>query len=130
MSAFLGLTPTVRIRIENSFLGKAYPSVGAAVAVVDTGYEGFLAVPKDVFRRVSLQELQLTKRTLLLADGRPLGSEGVLATLVVPELASRLYGFVECYDGLEEIILGTTALARFKMLFDYCVRKFRIEKCP
>lgn len=55
MSGLLGLTPTLRVVLRNPLLGKRYPEGGEALAVVDTGYEGFIALPWEVFSALSLR---------------------------------------------------------------------------
>lgn len=130
MSSFLGTIPIVQIRIENPLLRKAYPAEGAAIAIIDSGYEGFVSVPKDIFREASLDELQSTKRTLLLANGTLLNTEGVHATVVLPNHELRIDGFIETYDGLEEVILGTGALANFRLLLNYCANAINVQACP
>jgi predicted aspartyl protease len=69
LSSLLGLTPTMRVVVRNPLLEKRYPIEGEILAVVDTGYEGFVALPRDVFDSLSFDELQLEKRRLILANG-------------------------------------------------------------
>jgi len=130
MSGLLNLTPTLRIVIENPLLGKSYPATGELVAVVDTGYEGFLAVPREVFTSLSLDELQQEKRTLILANGTALSSEGAYCTLRVPAVPLKADGLVETYEGLKEVLLGVEALSSSKVLLDYCSRRIKVERCP
>lgn len=100
------------------------------VAVIDTGYEGFLAIPSDIFKHLKLDALQLQSRTLVLANGDILTSKGAYATLEIPQIPIKLSGFVETYNGLEEIILGVEALSRFKSTLDYCTKRISIQPCP
>ncbi len=100
------------------------------VTVIDSGYEGFLAVPMDVFKHLRLDELQQQSRTLVLANGDIVTSNGAYATMEVPHLHAMLNGFVETYHGLEEIILGVLALSRFKLTLDYCLNKVGLQPCP
>jgi clan AA aspartic protease len=130
LSAFLNLTPTVRVVIGNPFSGTRYPSEKSVVAVIDSGYEGFLAVPTDVFKHLRLDELQQQRRTLVLANGDIVTSNGAYATLEMPHLPVKLNGFLETYRGLEEIILGVQALSRFKSTLDYCSKKVTLQPCP
>ncbi|MBI3116597.1 MAG: clan AA aspartic protease [Thaumarchaeota archaeon] len=129
MSSFLDLTPTVGVRLENTMLGKAYPTEESVLAVIDSGYEGFVAVPRKIFRVVALDELQLESRTLVLANGYPLTSEGAYATLGIPQISFRADGFVESYEGLDEILLGSQALRNLRVYLDYCSKRVRLQKC-
>lgn len=130
MSGLVNLTPTLRVAIRNPLLDKAYPPEGVALAVIDTGYEGFMALPRDVFELLSLHTLQLQKRVLVLANGARLTAEGAYCTLSVPDIAVNVDGFVETYEGLDEILLGTEALTNFRVLLDYCSKRLRVERCP
>ena len=130
MSAFLNLTPVVRIVLENPFSKILYPPDGSVVATIDSGYEGFLATPMSVFEQLRLDELQQISRTLVLANGEILTSKGTYATLRLPHLAVKLDGFVETYRGLDEIILGVQALSHFNATLDYCSRRVSLRTCP
>jgi clan AA aspartic protease len=130
LSAFLNLTPTVQIVLENPFSGTSYPAEGSVVATIDSGYEGFLTIPTNVFEQLRLDELQQSSRTLVLANGKVLTSNGVYATLRLPYLSVELDGFVETYEGLDEIILGVEALSHFNATLDYCSRRVSLHACP
>ena len=120
----------MRIVLRNPLLGKRYPGEGHEVlAVVDTGYEGFVAVPNDVFVSLSFGELQLETRRLVLANGAVLEAKGAYGAFEAPLLSLESDGFVETYDGLGEVLLGVEALSRSKVLLDYCTRVLRIEPC-
>jgi clan AA aspartic protease len=129
LSAFLNLTPTVRVAVGNPFSRERYPPDESVLAVIDTGYEGFLAVPTDVFERLHLHELQQQSRDLVLANGDIVTSNGVYASLEMSHPHIKLDGFVETYYGLEEMILGVQALCRFRSTFDYCSKKIRLQPC-
>jgi clan AA aspartic protease len=126
----VGLTPTIRVVVSNPLLKKRYPEDGLALAVVDTGYEGFVALPRDVFEALSFYELRLEKRKLILANGTVLGSEGAYGGLAAPGVPLSVDGFVEAYEGLEEILLGVEAISRARMTLDYCNRRVKVEACP
>ncbi len=100
------------------------------VAVIDTGYEGFLAVPTEIFEHLHLHELQQQSRDLVLANGDIVTSNGVYASLEMSHPRIKLNGFVETYHGLQEMILGVQALCRFKSTFDYCSKKISLQPCP
>jgi clan AA aspartic protease len=129
LTAFLNLTPVVRIVLENPFSGVLYPADGSVVATIDTGYEGFLTVPMNVFEQLRLDELQQSSRTLLLANSETLTSNGTYATVRLPHLSVKLDGFVETYRGLDEIILGVQALSHFDAILDYCSRRVSLRTC-
>ena len=129
MSSFLNLTPTVRVALKNPFSGERYPATESVLAVIDTGYEGFMAAPTDVFNKLGFNELQQERRTLVLANGTVLKANGVYGGVEMPHLASEMNGFIETYEGLDEIILGVDVLSRFKSTLDYCTQRITIEQC-
>ena len=130
MSGLVGLIPTLRVVVRNPLLDKRYPAEGQILAVIDTGYEGFVALPRDVFASLSFSELHLEKRRLILANGTVLSAEGAYGALRAPDLPLDADGFVETYEGLGEVLLGVEALSRVKILLDYCDRRVKVETCP
>lgn len=130
MSEFVGLTPSLRVVLRNPLLKKKYPNEGTILSVVDTGYEGFVAVPPDVFEALSLSELRRANRELVLSNGERLGSEGAYGSFLVPEASVGGEGFIETYEGLREVLIGLEALGRTRAVLDYCQRRFGIQPCP
>jgi clan AA aspartic protease len=130
LSDLLGLTPTMRIFVRNPLLGRRYPEEGQVIAVVDTGYEGFVALPRDVFTSLSFNELQTERRRLVLANGDVLSAEGAYGAFGALDVPLDADGFVETYEGLDEVLLGVEALSRAKVLLDYCSRRVKVERCP
>lgn len=130
MSGLLGLTPTLRVVLRNPLLGKRYPEGGEALAVVDTGYEGFIALPWEVFSALSLDELHLEERRLVLANGGTLSAKGCYGAFSAPAVGLSADGFVESYEGLQEVLFGVEALSRARVLLDYCNKRMTAEPCP
>src|SRR5271154_6407324 len=118
------------IVLRNPLFGKRYPPEGETLAVVDTGYEGFIALPREVFTSLSFGELQLEKREFVLANGGRLSAEGAYGAFSAPRVELHADGFVEIYEGLQEVLLGVEALARARVLLDYCNRRMTAEPCP
>lgn len=116
--------------LENPLQNSRFPGEGEALAVLDTGYEGFLSVPREVFHVLGLDRLKVERRTLSLANGSILSTEGTYGTLKLPQLNLSADGFYETYPGLEEIILGTKAISQLRVLLDYCSGLLRLEVCP
>ena len=108
---------------------QVYPPDESAVAVIDTGHEGFLSIPHEIFEKLALEELRIETRTLSLADGSRLTAEGAYATLRLRHLL-KTDGFVETHRGADEIILGSGTLSRFRVLLDYCSKRILLERYP
>ncbi len=130
MTGFIEQTPVLSLILENPLVGARYPEDGEALAVLDTGYEGFLSIPREIFHTLRLESQEVDRRNLSLADGRLTTSEGTYARLLLPELELAFDGFCETYSGLEEIILGTDAIRRMRVLLDYCAGSLKLEVCP
>ena len=98
-------------------------------AVIDTGYEGFASVPNSIFQELGLDMLEGESRRMALPNGALSTTRGSYATLRIPHLSMKIDGFVETFQGLDEIILGVEALVEMKVTLDYCTRRVRMEKC-
>ena len=128
MSGLIGLTPVVRLRVENLLLGKRYPQSGWAEAVIDTGYQGFVAVPRGAFASLSIPRPWTSERSVRLADGSVLRSEMGPGTATVDSEA-EVDGPIETLPGLAEVLVGTQFLSRFRLELDYCLRSAVLARC-
>lgn len=129
MSALLGPTPMVRLRLENVFLERKYPKDGYVEAVIDTGYQGFVAVPGSVFDALSMGQLTTVRREVKLADGTRIRSQVGQGTAVVAGPGAEVDGPIEAVPGLSEVLVGTQFLSRFKLVVDYCLRRASLVPC-
>ena len=129
MSALVGLTPVLRVRLENLFLGRRYPEDGFVEGVGDTGYQGFIAAPEEVFASLSMAELSTVNRDVRLADGTKVKSSVGQGTVMVDGAGVELDGPVETIPGLAEILVGTQLISRFRFELDYCLRRTSITFC-
>ena len=118
--------PFLEISVENPFNGVVYPENGKVLAVVDTGYEGFLMLPKDIFKLLGFDELGLEERKLLLPDGNFIISRGTFGIVRVGDF--KCEGFIEM-SNVDELILGIDFLSNFRVKLDYCVRRLEIYRC-
>jgi clan AA aspartic protease len=129
MSGLLGLAPVVRLRLENPLLGSRYPADGSLEGTIDTGYQGFVAVPRAVFDALRLDELKTAKRVVELADGTRLESRVANATAASIDAGLEVDGPVETIPGLSEVLLGTRFLSHFRLTLDYCLRATSLDPC-
>jgi clan AA aspartic protease len=119
----------LRVKVCNLPLGIEYPKGGSMEAVVDTGYGGFLAVPRDIFDALNFHKMMTRPRQVEVADGRVVGSVVAYGTVKVEE-AREVDGPIETIEGLTEVLVGTHLLADFRMTLDYCLRVASIKPCP
>lgn len=118
--------PCLGIKVENAFTGKRYPESGEVVAIIDTGYEGFLMLPEDIFTELEFSKLSMSERTLLMPDGRILKTKGTYGFVIVNDY--RVDGFIETSE-IGEIILGLEFLSNFRITFDFCLKRLEIDTC-
>ncbi len=129
MSGFVGLVPAVRLRLRNIPLKAEYPANGSMEAIVDTGYEGFLAVPGSVFRAVHLDEIVTRQAKVEVADGRRLQSKVAYGTVELAGVKGEFDGPVETLAGLAEVLVGVRLLSEFRLTLDYCTRAVSVNPC-
>jgi clan AA aspartic protease len=129
LSGFVGLSPVVRMKVRNLPLGAMYPSSGSVQAIVDTGYEGFLLVPRHVFDALSLGDMVVRQRKIEVADGRVVRSAVAYGTVEVSGVEGEIDGPVETMEGVTEVMVGVHLLSRFRLTLDYCLKAFSIRPC-
>ena len=129
MSGFVGLVPAFRLRLRNIPLKTEYPSNGSVEAIVDTGYEGFLAVPSSIFRAVRLDEIVTRQAMVEVVDGRRLQSEVAYGTVELDGVKGEFDGPVETLAGLGEVLVGVRLLSEFRFTLDYCTRAVSVNPC-
>ena len=129
MSGFVGLVPAVRVRLRNLPLRVEYPSDGSVEAVMDTGYEGFLAVPPSIFGALGLDKMMAQSRTVEVADGRRVRSRVAYGTVELEGVKKEVDGPVETFEGLTEVLAGARLLSDFRVTLDYCLRTVALKPC-
>jgi len=129
LSGFVGLVPAFRLRLRNIPLKTEYPSNGSVEAIVDTGYEGFLAVPSSIFCAVRLDEMVTRQAVVEVADGRRLQSEVAYGTVELDGVKGEFDGPVETLAGLGEVLVGVRLLSEFRFTLDYCTRAVSVNPC-
>ena len=122
-------TPFIRIVIFNPLLNTRYPEEGSVLAVVDTGYEGFVAVPKDIFEKLRFNEMLLHKSTIVFPIGIVVHTTYTYGTVLLKDFNFEVEGPIETIDGLAEVIVGQDLLKYCKLEIDYCRRILSIEPC-
>ncbi len=117
--------PLLEIVIENPLLNTKYPSKGKAIAILDTGYEGFALLPRDVFNALKFNELQLEKRELIAANNI-IESFGTYGVVKIDDVACE--GFIET-SNIDEIVLGVEFASNFRIIIDYCFKTIEVKSC-
>ena len=119
----------VPVRLANPLLDTEYPTDGLVMAALDTGYTGFILIPRAIFRSLKLDELKPIVTKGQLADGRSIELRAAYGVLGIPELGFEDEGLVETNPDITEILLGMRAMRRLKITVDGCKRFFMMERC-
>ena len=127
---FIDSTPVVEITIENTLLGKTHPARGRGVmAVLDTGYSGFVFVPMKLFKRLHLNDLRVKKAEAALADGSLIELTRALGSVKFPTVNLKLDGMIETSEGAREILIGMEGIRRLFVELDCCRSQLSIQEC-
>ncbi len=127
--SFVNLVPVIHVRLTNPFLNVTYPADGAALGIFDTGYDGFLLLPKRVFRNLRLHELRGIDVTYTVADGRRVRFTEVPGVLELPDLGVTEEGGIQTHSGVREILVGMAALRHLVAHVHGCRRTLSLEEC-
>jgi len=120
----------VRISIRNPMLNSAYPDKGSVLAVLDTGYSGFLFVPPRIFKRLGLNKMKTKKSSALLADGSSSELTGAFGSVIFPNVNNlTVDGLIETSEGASEILIGMDGLKKMLVTIDFCVEMVNLEGC-
>ena len=127
--SFADETLLVPVELSNPFLDTHYPPDGSVMAVLDTGFTGFLLVPNRIFSELRLNELKPIVTTGQLADGTSIQLRGAYGSLRISQLDFMYEGLIETTSSIREIILGIRGMKRLRTLVDGCRRLLVMETC-
>jgi clan AA aspartic protease len=99
------------------------------MAVLDTGFTGFLLVPSSIFKELGLGELRPIVTKGQLADGTSIQLQGVYGSFRIPELDFKDEGLIETAPNIREILLGIRSMKRLRTLVDGCRNLLAMERC-
>ena len=116
----------IPIVISNPLSGKRYPKEGETLALIDTGFDGFLIVPQDIF--VSLDAVPSRGATIFGACCK-LKSEVAPIRIIISPINLIVDGECATYKGAKEIIAGIEAISKLKLFLDGCRRKGTADMC-
>jgi len=119
----------VPVRIINPFLNAHYPRDGVVMAVLDTGFTGFLLIPYQTFRALKFHELKPRVVKGELANGASIELQTAYGILEIPEIQLEDEGLVESNPQIREILVGVRGMKRIRAVMDGCRRTFTCDKC-
>jgi len=119
----------VPIRLSNPLLETEYPDDGSLMAVLDTGYTGFILVPPAIFRALKLDELEPMNVKGECADSRSIELQAAYGLFRIPELEFEDEGLIETNPKITETLLGMRATRRLETTIDGCRKLLTMERC-
>ena len=119
----------LRAVLENPLLGERYPREGDVLVLVDTGYEGFMAVPEDVFKALRLGELVTEEGEIVLPNKQVVATRATYAAVKVVEAGVVVEGLFETFEELDELVAGQELLSSLRLVIDYCRGRVEVAAC-
>jgi len=119
----------LRVVLENPLLGERYPREGDVLVLVDTGYEGFMAVPEDVFKALRLGELVTEEGEIVLPNKQVVATRATYAAVKVVEAGVVVEGLFETFEELDELVAGQELLSSLRLAIDYCRGRVEVAAC-
>jgi clan AA aspartic protease len=129
---FVDGTPVIPISVNNTLLDLRYPQEQDAtvLAILDTGYSGFLYIPQRLFDRLGFPELRTKSAKATLADGTTLKLTSAYGSLSIPSLHRlTVEGIIETSKGAQEILIGMRAIRSLIVELNCCGGTTDAEEC-
>jgi len=129
MWQFLEDSPAIGITVSNPLLDPSGERSEPMVAVIDTGFSGFLFVPEGVFERLGFSELRASSRTGRLVEGSSLKLRAAFGRIQIQEVDLSLDGEVYTCRGAEETLVGMAGLRDLAVTLDSCQKRSSVRVC-
>lgn len=120
-------SPTITLAVSN-VLGPGDKSE-SLVAVLDTGYSGFLLLSEQLFERLGFSDLRVETSSAALADGRRVTLRSAYGMISVQGSSLEAAGAVQTLDGAEETLVGMDALRGLAVTLDTCAGESSARRC-
>jgi len=118
----------VPIRIVNPILGREYPENANLLALVDTGFDGFLIIPEDIFSQLGL-DILVSEEPFIRGICCKLRAKRAPIRLIFSEFDFVIDGDCLTFSGSREVIIGLDALSEIEMRIIGCKRSGEITRC-
>jgi len=129
MWEFLESSAVVPITVVNTLEGGSHPTERSVLAVIDTGYSGFLLLPQRVFRELGFADLKKDSSRALLANGSVVELSSSYGTVRFRDLGTEADGLVQTCEGVDEVLIGMDGLRGLAITVDGCKRMCYARTC-
>ncbi len=129
MWPFLERSPAIPLSIKNTLAGGGKTETASVMAVVDTGYGGFIMLPEELFKRLGFMDLRTETTYARLADGSVIRMLSSYGTIEISDVEVELDGRVQTCEGAEEILLGMDGIRSLALTIDSCSRESFARPC-
>ena len=122
-------TAVMEISIKNTLVQESSHD-RIFLAVLDTGYSGFLYIPERLFRKLGFDKLRTKKLKATLADGGSFGLSGAYGSISFPSLENlTVDGIVETSKGAREILIGMEGIRSLALELNCCRQTLNVASC-
>jgi len=114
------------IIIVNPLAGKRYPDEGEILALIDTGFNGFLIISRDIFEDLGCIAYEKAE---IIGICCKVEAEKSPIRVAIPELNLTIDGECLTYDNAKEVLLGIEALSKLKLILNGCKNEGIAVRC-
>ena len=129
MWEFLESSPVIPIIVANTLAAPSHPPEISVVAVVDTGYSGFLLLPRAIFNALGFEGLRTDSSRARLANGSFVEMSSAYGTIRFGDLGAEADGRVQTCEGAEEVLIGMDGLRGLAITVDGCTKMSYARTC-
>jgi len=126
---FLESSPVILIMVANTLAAPSHPPERSLVALVDTGYSGFLLLPPAIFNALEFEDLRRDSSRARLANGSFVEMSSAYGTIRFRDLGAEVDGRVQTCEGAEEVLIGMDGLREFAITVDGCTKMCYAREC-
>ena len=129
MWPFLDGSPAMPLSVINTLAGGPEERSALVIAVIDTGYSGFILLTERLFDQMGFDALMNESTSGRLADGSLIRMRSAYGTIRISDLEVEVHGRVETCTGAEEILLGTDGIQGLALTIDSCAQESFARLC-
>ncbi|MFQ6124031.1 MAG: hypothetical protein ACE5R6_05415 [Candidatus Heimdallarchaeota archaeon] len=115
----------LRIRVVNTFLTEERD----LDVIFDTGYDGFLLLPTELFDRIRFREIYNEQKEAITATGEHVLMTCTYGTVEYPQLGHSVDGLVCTSPRVDAILIGMQAISGLEIIVNNCDGSTNLRLC-